>query len=78
MAATNQPPAGTGWSIVSQTPGVGKVGSDVTAGVTINFVTGRGHPGTLFVPNAKYTTDGVRQLLADAALNIDNIGALSG
>jgi altronate dehydratase len=78
MPTAQLPPPGTGWKIESQTPGVANYGGTVTAGVTINFTTGRGHPGVVFVPSARYNVAAVQQMVTEQATVIDNVGALTG
>lgn len=71
------PPAST-WDVTSQpewtelTPGSGPV-----AGWRVMFTTGMGHTGTVFVPNAQYTPDNVRRMIAEKAATMDQIGSLS-
>lgn len=78
MAAPAMPAPGTGWSITNQTPTVGKIGSAVTNGWDVSYVTGRGYEGKLFIPISQFTAEYVRQQIAAAALNLDTIGMMTG
>lgn len=67
------------WHITGQSPR-----TNVTAtggledGYTVLFVTGNGHPGSVFLPMARYTTDNVRQAVQQRADLLDAVGNLTG
>lgn len=73
---TNMPSAT--WRIDSQSP---RTRATTTGGVEdgydIAFVTGEGHPGTVFVPLNRYTPARVQALVQEAANNADAIGSLT-
>jgi hypothetical protein len=49
----------------------------VQKGVKVEFTTGQGHTGTVFVPQAQYNPDMVRQLVQARADLMDQVGSLS-
>lgn len=78
MASTSPPAPGTGWVINAQTPTVSAVGQSVMNGWNIDFTTGRGHQGRLFVPVAQYNGPNVRSLVTAQATTLDEVGAMTG
>jgi len=79
MAVANPSPAPAGsWSVIGQQEQVefdqqGKMQN----GVKISFQTGQGHSGTVFVPQAQYNPERVKELVAAKAQLMDQVGALS-
>lgn len=72
------PNPATTWRIDSQSPRtMATTTGGVVDGYDISFVTGEGHPGTVFVPLNRYRPDVVKQLVQAAAENVDAIGALT-
>lgn len=49
----------------------------IQKGYTVAFQTGQGHSGTVFVPQAQYNPDMVRQLVQARADLMDQVGSLS-
>jgi hypothetical protein len=78
MVSAPLPAPGTGWKINLQTPTTGVSGGKVGPGFNINFTTGRGHEGTVFVPVSQYTEAGVRALITGLATTLDNVGVMTG
>lgn len=74
--ATGSP--STGWQVTGQQPTtqVNDVGT-VQQGIKVQFRTGNGTAGSIFVPMAQYTPDNVRALIAGQAAIIDQVDALS-
>lgn len=46
-------------------------------GIVVEFLTGDGNRGTVFVPDDQYGADSVRQAVAAKAALVDQIGALA-
>lgn len=72
------PPAGTSWTVTGTTERT-QIGPDGTpvAGIMVSYTTGAGGSGTVFIPKGQTGVDNVRQLVAAAAANTDQILALS-
>lgn len=66
------------WNVISQLQktDVGPTGQ-LVQGYEVTFATGSGHVGSVFVPNAKYTPDTVREMIQDQADLMDAVGSLS-
>ena len=45
-------------------------------GVRVSFKTAQGHMGNVFVPEAQYTPAHVKEMVREAAKNMDEIGSL--
>lgn len=69
----------TGWIIEHQQETVG-LGPDGRAidGWRVNFVTGLGVHGSVFIVKARYSVDNVRAAVAAAAAEIDAVHKLTG
>lgn len=67
------------WRIMSQQATM-RPGSNasIVRGVDVIFVTKDGHEGTVFVPDAAYNADKVRELVSAKAQQLDAIGKLTG
>lgn len=66
------------WRVLSQTsqPQVAPTGG-ITDGMSIAFITGEGNNGTVWVPMSRYTAANVKEAIAAAAAQLDQIGALT-
>lgn len=49
----------------------------VEEGYTVNFHTGQGHYGSVFVPNTRYNADNVRAAVQAQANLLDEVGSLT-
>jgi hypothetical protein len=47
-------------------------------GVQVYFTTGEGNRGSVFVPQARYTINNIKTLVAAAARDMDAVGAITG
>jgi hypothetical protein len=47
-------------------------------GTVVYFVTGNGHQGSVFVPQARYTINNVKTLVEGAAKSLDAVGSITG
>lgn len=66
------------YNVTSQ-PTTGQLPSgSFAAGYKVSYTTRSGSFGSLFVPEAEYTTDRVRDLLTAAATTIEEVAALKG
>lgn len=76
MAPTAQPANPSGFRVTSQ---VDQSGQDATgkfvAGRSVQFVTGNGTPGSVFIPLTLYTPDNVMAAIANQAAIIDAVDA---
>lgn len=74
-----QPAPGTGWTIQAQqykvAPGISGA---LTPGMEVTFTTASGIMGSVFIPQAQYTVDYVRQQVAAQALVLDQVQNLKG
>lgn len=75
MSTPNGPAS---WRVDSQVP---RTRANATGGIEdgydIAFTTGMGHPGTVFVPMARYQPDVVRAMIQAQADVIDAVGSLT-
>lgn len=73
----NLPPIG-GWRVVNQTPGARAVPgvNGPVAGYTVNFITGYGTNGSVFVASSDYTADNVKAAIAAQVTQLDAVAAL--
>lgn len=73
------PSGAPAWSIVSQREDfqAGPNGQ-LAAGVVVTFTTASGVTGSVFVPNADYTVDRVRQAIANRAQAMESVQKLTG
>lgn len=75
-ASTDSTPA---WNVTGQTEQMQPLANGTyVPGVSISFVTRGGHSSSVFVPQAQYTPDFVRDAINTKAQTVDAIGALSG
>lgn len=72
------PPVG-GWRIISQTQQTRTVPGNAypVTGYTVNFLTGYGVNGAVFIPGTQYTPDFVRQAVAAQVAQLDAVSALT-
>lgn len=68
----------TSWKVTGQleTTRVQQTGPPVQ-GMQVFYQTGKGHSGSVFVPQSQYNAHNVRALVAAAAANMDAVGMLS-
>jgi hypothetical protein len=67
------------WTVTGQAPGVGPDSQGRTVqGITVQFVTGLGVPGSVFIPRAQYAPDAVKAAIAAHAADLDAVQGLSG
>jgi hypothetical protein len=78
MTVANGSPS-SGWTVTgqTQTTQVNDAGV-VVQGVRVQFRTGNGTAGYVFVPMAQYTPDQVRMAIAAQAAVVDQVDALAG
>ncbi len=77
MSSSPESPAAS-WSVTGQVEATEfSQQGQMQKGVRISFQTGQGHTGTVFVPQAQYNPDTVRQLVQAQANLMDQVGALS-
>lgn len=77
MTANNVAPS-SGWNVTGQRETVQVVNGTVVNGVTVDFLTGNGVLGSVFVPNERYTTENVRAAVMARARMLDDVHTLSG
>ena len=79
MSAPNyNPPNGSGWKVTGQQEGVQvDATGHVVTGVTVSFLTGHGVTGTVFLPDAQYTPDNVRNAVQAKSAILDAVTGLS-
>jgi len=79
MSSPNYPVPGTGWRVISQTPG-SEVGADgrVADGMVVGFTTARGLTGSVFVPWAGYGPAAVTEAVGMRASLLDSVHGLTG
>ena len=69
----------TGWTVTAQHEDTQVLANGKVAhGVVVTFATAGGHTGTVFIPDADYTPDKARGLIAARAALMDTIGKLAG
>lgn len=80
MSDTTPVPSMNGkWRVTSQAETSEPNGQgQFVKGITVAFTTGHGVQGTVFVPEAQYNTDTVRQLIAQKVAALDAVGGLTG
>ncbi len=76
MAATFKAPS-SGWNVTGQRETVQVNNGQVVNGVTIDFLTGNGVQGSVFIPNERYTTEYARTQIAARAAMLDAVHGLS-
>jgi hypothetical protein len=76
MTANAKAPS-SGWTITGQRETVQVENGVVVNGVTIDFLTGNGVQGSVFVPNARYTTEYARTQIMARAQMLDDVHNLS-
>lgn len=66
------------WTVTSMTPRdrINEVGA-LTKGYDVAFVTGDGHAGSVFVPEATYRPDTVAVAVDELAQRLDAVGMLT-
>ena len=76
--STPATPASSTWKVTGQNQ-VTEIapGGTPTQGVRVYYTTGAGQSGSVFVPMAKYTPEGVAAAVAEAAATMDAIGSLT-
>lgn len=76
-AGQDLPPKG-GWRVVSQSPATRAVlgVQGPVRGYDVNFVTGYGVNGTVFVAQGDYTADSVKAILGGQVAALDAVSAL--
>lgn len=81
MASPNAPVPATQaptWRVTGQFPTTRPTaGGRLVAGVTVQFVTGSGVSGSVFVPEAMYTPERVKQLIAAKVAPIEAVSSLT-
>ncbi len=78
MMTANFKAPSSGWNVTGQREGVQVTNGQVINGVTIDFLTGNGVAGSVFIPNERYTTDYARAQIAARAQMLDDVHKLSG
>lgn len=68
------------WKVTGQVPNAPGVDANgkATRGVEVSYLTDSGQSGTVFVPNASYNVDTVRQMIVAHSAVADGIAGLSG
>lgn len=71
--------AATTWQVTAQQQTTALYGTRFVRGVEVQFTTGLGHSGSVFIPQDVYgNTDQVKAMIAAAAVQMDAVGSLSG
>lgn len=80
MSDTSHTPAGgSSWRITAQNQASEPNGmGQFVKGVNVAFVTDLGSGGSVFVPEAQYTVDNVKALVAAKAAEMDAVARLTG
>lgn len=79
MADTPNPAHAPAWRVTGQqTATRADPAGRFVHGVVVSFTTAAGHSGEVFAPDAVYTPDRVRAMVAAAAAQMDAIGSLQG
>lgn len=69
----------TTWQVTAQQQTTALWGTRFVRGVEVQFTTGLGHSGSVFIPQDIYNnTDQAKPLIAAAAAQMDAIGSLKG
>lgn len=78
MAVSMQPPATTSWTFDNQVETLQPSPTGgVTSGWKVTFVTGDGHTGSVFVPDAQYSPDVVKRLIDAKVATMAQVARLS-
>lgn len=79
MTQPKQATGGVTWHVTAQNEGMGRLPTGQFAqGVNISFLTSNGMSGNVFVPNADYTPEKVRQAIHDRVSMMHSVGGLTG
>jgi class 3 adenylate cyclase len=78
MSNGNGTPQTSGWTVTSSQPNtIVDTAGRVTKGYQVTFLTGMGHTGTVFVPDAQYQPEMVRAAIKAQAAIVDAVNTLS-